>query len=205
MLDLFSAGDFILHGHCYLWRPLLVWLHLLSDSAIALAYYAISFFLVSLARQREDLPFRPLFWLFGAFIVACGTTHLMDVWTLWHPVYWLVASLKVVTAIISVSTAVVLFQRMPQALALPSTAQLAAVNRRLQAEIEEHKATEAALRDREAKLRKAHRIARMGHWEYDVMTESVTWSEELFRLFGATPTAHAIPYAEQLTYFLPES
>lgn len=198
MLDLFSTGDFIPHGHCYLWQPTLVWLHLLSDSAIALAYYAIPFFLFALARQRADLPLRPLFWLFGAFIVACGTTHLMDVWTLWHPVYWLAAGLKVVTALISVVTAVVLFQRLPQALALPSTAQLAAVNQRLQVEIIERRAAEAQLHE-------AQRIARMGHWEYDLMTQITTWSEALWRLFGATPTANAIPYTEQLPYFLPES
>lgn len=184
MLDLFSAGDFIPHGHCYLWQPLLVWLHLLSDSAIAFAYYAISFFLVSFARQREDLPFRPLFWLFGAFIVACGTAHLMDVWTLWHPMYWLAGGLKVTTAIISVVTAVVLWQQLPQALALPSPVQWQTTNERLQV---------------------AERIAGLGNWDYDLGTQAVTWSESLFGLFGLPVAPLAPTYDAQLQMFVPES
>ncbi|WP_436796681.1 hypothetical protein [Escherichia coli] len=35
------------------------------------------------------MPFRSVFALFGAFIISCGTTHLMAIWTLWYPDYWL--------------------------------------------------------------------------------------------------------------------
>src|SRR4028118_2357023 len=86
--DLFAAGPFIPHGHCYLWRPGLVWLHIVSDALIALAYYSIPITLVFFARKRQDLPFNWIFLLFGTFIIACGTTHLMEIWTLWHPNYW---------------------------------------------------------------------------------------------------------------------
>ena len=101
----FGAGSFIPHGHCYLWKPFLVSLHVLSDGLIAIAYYSIPLVLVSFARQRQDLPFRRIFLLFGAFIVACGTTHLLEIWTLWHPAYWLSGTIKAVTALISVLTA----------------------------------------------------------------------------------------------------
>ena len=74
--NFFSSRQFIPHGHCYLWKPGLVWLHGLSDFLIALAYYSIPIMLIYFAYQRRDVPFRGIFLLFGAFIISCGTTHL---------------------------------------------------------------------------------------------------------------------------------
>lgn len=129
---LFASGPYIPHGHCYLWKPSLVWLHILSDSLIALAYYSIPITLVYFTRKRQDLPFNWMFLLFGTFIIACGTTHLMEIWTLWHPYYWLSGFLKAITAIASLYTASELVSLLPQALALPS---LATTNERLEKEI----------------------------------------------------------------------
>ncbi len=83
--------------------------------------------------------------LFGTFIVSCGTTHLMDVWTLWHPSYWLSGLIKVITACISLYTAVALVPIIPKALALPSPAQLEAANRELKLALEELATTQAQL------------------------------------------------------------
>jgi len=132
--DLFAAGPFIPHGHCYLWQPGLVWLHIVSDALIALAYYSIPITLVFFTRKRQDLPFNWVFLLFGTFIIACGTTHLMEIWTLWHPNYWLSGLLKAITALASVYTAWALVSLLPQALALPS---LAIARERLESEIVE--------------------------------------------------------------------
>jgi hypothetical protein len=121
---LLSAVGFIPHGHCYLWKPGLVWLHVVSDSLIALAYYSIPLMLVYFVRSRRDVPFDWIFLLFGTFIVACGTTHVMEVWTLWHPTYWLSGFIKAITAFASLATAVLLAPLIPLALALPSPAQL---------------------------------------------------------------------------------
>jgi PAS domain S-box-containing protein len=148
MLALLTDGlleAFIPHGHCYLWKPGLVGLHLVSDSLIALAYYSIPLTLVYFVRQRRDLPFSWIFLLFGAFIIACGTTHMMEVWTLWHPHYWLSGFIKAITAAVSVCTAVLLVPLIPKALALPSPAQLEAANRQLEREIREHATTGAEL------------------------------------------------------------
>jgi PAS domain S-box-containing protein len=135
----FSSGSFIPHGHCYLWNKELVWLHLLSDAFTALAYYSIPATLVYFTHKRSDLPFNWIFWLFSIFIVACGTTHLMDVWTLWYPIYWVSGTIKAMTAIISVYTAVMMFPLIPQALALPSPAEL-------QTQVRERHQAEMALR-----------------------------------------------------------
>ncbi|WP_199344862.1 MULTISPECIES: hybrid sensor histidine kinase/response regulator [Nostoc] len=144
--NFFTSGSFIPHGHCYLWQTNLVWLHILSDSFIALAYYSIPATLFYFVRKRQDLPFDWIFLLFSAFIVACGTTHLIEIWTLWHPIYWVSGFVKAVTAIISVVTALELIPLVPQALALPSPAQLEQANQELQTQIAERLRVEKELR-----------------------------------------------------------
>ncbi len=145
MLADWFLGPFIPHGHCYLWKPGLVGLHIASDSLIALAYYSIPITLIYFVRKRRDLPFDWIFLLFGAFIIACGTTHLLEVWTLWHPNYWLSGFIKAITAAISLCTAVLLVPLIPKALALPSPAQLEEANHQLEREIRERTAAETQL------------------------------------------------------------
>ena len=120
----FSSNDFMPHGYCYLWNTRLVWLHVVSDSLIALAYFSIPITLVHFIRKRRDLPFNWMFVCFGVFILACGATHAMEVWTLWHASYWLSGAVKAVTALVSVPTAILLVRLVPQALALPSPEEL---------------------------------------------------------------------------------
>ncbi|MEH2379329.1 MAG: ATP-binding protein [Nostoc sp.] len=144
--NFFTSGSFIPHGHCYLWQTNLVWLHILSDAFIALAYYSIPATLFYFVRKRQDLPFDWIFLLFSAFIVACGTAHLIEIWTLWHPTYWMSGFVKAITAIISVITAVNLVFLVPQALALPSPAQLEQTNQELQIQIAERLGIEEELR-----------------------------------------------------------
>src|SRR5712675_3622803 len=115
--DVFSPSDFMPHGYCYLWNTGLVWLHLVSDSLIALAYFSIPITLVYFIRKRRDLPFNWVFVCFGVFIIACGATHLMEVWNLWHADYWLAGFVKGVTALASVSTAILLIPLVPKVLA----------------------------------------------------------------------------------------
>ena len=143
---------YIPHGHCYLWQTPLVGLHLVSDLLIALAYYSIPLMLVYFVRQRQDVPFKEVFILFGAFIIACGTTHLMAIWTLWYPVYWLSGILKAITALISGYTAWTLFPILPKALALPNPAEIEAINRELNSEVAERHQVELDLQQKTAEF-----------------------------------------------------
>ena len=104
------------HGHCYLWNPQLVWLHVVSDGLIVLAYMSIPFTLVYLAHRRRDIPFNWMFFSFGMFIVACGATHAMEIWTLWTPLYWLSGGIKAVTAVASLATAGFSYESCPRLL-----------------------------------------------------------------------------------------
>jgi hypothetical protein len=135
---LFSS-DFMPHGACYLWRPEIVWLHAASDTLIALSYYLIPIVLIYFVRKRTDLPFNWIFVMFGAFILACGTTHVMEVWAIWDPVYRLSGVIKAFTAVVSIATAVMLVKLIPQALALPSPTQLRTANLDLGREIKERR------------------------------------------------------------------
>jgi PAS domain S-box-containing protein len=139
------ATDFMPHGHCYLWQPEIVWLHVVSDSLITLAYYSIPVALVCFLRKRKDIPFNWMIWMFGGFIFACGTTHLMNIWTLWVPTYRLDGVVKLCTAALSMTTAVLLWPLIPKALALPSPAQLESANKDLQLEILERRRAETEL------------------------------------------------------------
>ncbi len=111
-------GDFMPHGHCYLWKPALVWLEVGTNGLIGLSYVAISATLAHLVRRGQYVPFKGMALAFGIFIVTCGLTHFMDVYEIWHPIYWIDAATRAVTAAASVITAVMLPFLIPRALAL---------------------------------------------------------------------------------------
>ncbi|NJO39491.1 MAG: HAMP domain-containing histidine kinase [Cyanobacteria bacterium CRU_2_1] len=142
---LLSSEGYIPHGHCYLWKPELIWLHIVSNSAIALAYFSIPILLIYFVSRRKDIPFNWVFLLFGAFIVACGSGHLIDIWTIWHPNYWLSGILKAITAIVSLYTALEMIPLLPKLLALPSPAQLETTNRELEQTLHRLQQTQAQL------------------------------------------------------------
>jgi diguanylate cyclase (GGDEF)-like protein/PAS domain S-box-containing protein len=117
---LVNSESFMPHGTCYLWLPSILWLHILSDATIALAYFSIPFALWYFVNKRTDLAYRWVFVLFGLFILLCGTTHLMSIWTIWHPDYWLDGLIKLATALVSIATALLIWPLLPKLLALPS-------------------------------------------------------------------------------------
>ena len=142
--------QFIPHGHCYLWKTNLVGLHLIADLIIALSYYSIPLTLFYFVRKRKDLPYALIFILFGAFIISCGTVHVVNIWTLWHPNYWFAGLVKAVTALVSFYTAIAMIEVVPQALSLPSHDELKQVNDSLELEIKERKQIEAVLEQEKA-------------------------------------------------------
>jgi len=142
---LFSSG-FMPHGYCYLWDPRIVWLHVVSDLLITLSYYCIPLVLLYFVHKRRDLPFNWMFVMFGVFILGCGTTHLMEVWTVWHANYLISGLIKAITALVSVTTALLLLQLVPKALTLPSPSRLQEINSALEKEIAERKQAEQRFR-----------------------------------------------------------
>lgn len=128
----FDSTTLIPHGYCLQWNPALLWTLVISDSVIALSYFSIPFAIWYFAKKRPDIPNRWLFLLFGAFIIACGITHLFDVLNIWQRTYWGDAASRVITATLSLTTAIVLWRVMPAALRAPSSSQLIELNHQLE-------------------------------------------------------------------------
>ena len=146
MMDHLQSPGFMPHGMCYLWQPDILALHVISDSLITLAYFSIPFTLLYFVRKRTDLQFNWIFVCFAIFIVACGTTHLMEVWTIWHPTYWVSGIIKAITAAASVPTAILLVKLIPEALQLPNPSALHALNRELARQVTERENAEREIR-----------------------------------------------------------
>ena len=125
-------NSFMPHGMCFLWNPGVLALHVVSDALIAVAYFSIPAMLVWFVRRRPDVPFTPVFWMFSLFIVSCGLTHVLSIWVIWHPAYWLEGAVKATTAGASIATAVMLLPLVPKALQLRSPRELDRVNAALQ-------------------------------------------------------------------------
>ena len=145
------SPDFMPHGYCYMWDPRIVWLHVISDGLIAVAYYCIPIILICFIRKNRSLPLNRIFWMFGAFILACGTTHVMEIWNIWHASYLVAGLIKGVTAAVSVVTAAMLIPLLPKAMLLPNLV------RSQQEELAQRLRAEAALQENLASTEKALR------------------------------------------------
>ncbi len=152
LFQFFDSSGFIPHGHCYLWTPSLLWSYVVSDSIIAASYYSIPFALWYFAKKRDDLPYRWIFVVFGAFVMACGTTHMFAVWNIWHADYWVDAAVKALTAVVSGLTAIIFWRQMPLALAIPSRQLLEHLNLELRKEVIRRQQAEQVLQALNHKL-----------------------------------------------------
>ena len=201
--------DGIPHGYCLLWNPNLLWLHAGADTIIAVAYFMIPLSLVQFIRRRRDVPFNAVFLCFGAFILLCGATHLLAVYNIWVPNWWLSGSVKALTALVSVATALILIRLLPQAIALPSPSQMKSANERLaganvqlRAEALEREAAEKALsranddaeelvRVRTGELAQAKQLIERSEARYRALVNAsadVVWTAE--------PDGHTLTFSE---------
>jgi signal transduction histidine kinase len=158
--ELFDTAGLTAHGFCLAWQPELMAVHVISDALIAVSYYSIPICLALLVLNRSDLAFRQTFWMFVAFILACGTTHLMAILTLWEPDYAAEGTIKALTAIFSVMTAIQLWPMLPKLIALPSQSALTHANERLQREVIERDAVMRALQRETAERERAEEMLR---------------------------------------------
>jgi len=145
LLSVLGRNGYLPHGYCFTWSPGLLWSLVGSDGVITAAYFSIPVAVLSYVRRRPEPATNWLAWLFSAFIFACGTTHLMDIWTIWKPDYGLQALTKIVTAAISLVTAIALWPLIPRALRIPSVSQLRTVIGRLEAEVSHRRHAEDQL------------------------------------------------------------
>lgn len=147
-----SGKGYLPHGYCFTWTPSLLWSMVVSDAVIALSYFSIPAVIVSFYAKRPDLQYRGVAALFGLFIMACGVTHVLAIWTIWVPHYGAEAITKMITAVVSLVTAAALWPLLPKALKIPSVQQLQQAIASLEAEVRKRKTAEEHLHDTEQSL-----------------------------------------------------
>ena len=84
------------------------------------------------------------------------------------------------------------------------TSELSAANERLEREVAERREAEARLRRSERALAEAHEVARIGTWEWDVVTGEVQWSDEMYRIHGAEPQSFALTFDKAIELVPPD-
>lgn len=160
--------EYLPHGFCIAWNPQLLAMHVISDLLIALAYFSMPIGIVYVARRRSDAVLQPIYYLFAAFILACGVTHVMGILTLWVPLYYTQGIAKMITALVSVVTAIYLLPKLKHIMALPDLSKLTRINADLAREIESRRQSETSLRQSQeialqAQKTQAAFLANMSH------------------------------------------
>jgi PAS domain S-box-containing protein len=164
-----------------------------SDGLIWFSYMAIPVLLIWFVRRRKDVPFPRIFWMFGAFIVLCGLTHLVEMVMSVQPMYRLSGVVKLATAGVSLATFVALRPLIPVALALRSPKELEEVNEQLGREVSERKKAEDELGRKDAELMEREGFARslMQAVSDAIVTADdrgniVSWNKGAQEIFGYT-------------------
>ena len=178
---LFDTDDFPARWTCGNWSAMHGWVHIASDLLIWAAYLAIPCVLAYFVIRRRDVVFPKIFWLFGAFILSCGTVHLIEAGIFWWPVYRLSGLVKAITAVVSLATVLALIKILPVAINLPG---LAKVNAELEREIERRKTAEAELKESRERYELAVRGTSDGLWDWDCASNEVWFSERFKELLG---------------------
>ena len=191
---LLDSSMFSPHGICLLWEPELIWLHVTSDALIAMAYFSIPIALAIFVSKRRDLKFGWLYWAFGVFILACGFTHVLSIYTLWVPIYGIEGLVKAATAIASVLTAGMLWPLLPELLTIPSPFELRQVRAALEEEemkgrgaerlLAQFQETQRALRESMARLTAVVETAVDGFILIDSRGRILLFNPACERLFG---------------------
>lgn len=65
--------------------------------------------------------------------------------------------------------------------------------------------TELKLKEQELTFKRTEKIAHVGSWEWDIATDTVTWSDELFKIFKINPKKGAVSYADHPKVYTPDS
>jgi PAS domain S-box-containing protein len=190
---LFDTSDFPARWNCGTWTVGHGWLHILSDLGVWSAYVAIPCVLGYFVVRRKDIPFRTIFLLFGAFILACGTTHLMEVLMFWWPAYRLAGVVKLFTAVVSWGTVLALVPVTPKALAMRSPEEL-------EREIAARKNTENALQKANAELERQVAALQASEERFRLLVDGT----KEYAIFMLDPTGRIVswnPGAERIKQY----
>ncbi len=188
-MDHSGISGYMAHGYCLLWEPHLVWLHVISDILIGLAYFSIPISMVYFLVKRRDFPFTHTFAVLALIFFSCGITHFFAAYIIYNPVYWQEGYAKAATAIISIIGAIMFIPMIPKALALPSLhnalEEIKGLNKTLEKKLEEQAIAEKAKAETESRLHTLLQTIPDLIWLKDPDGCYLSCNEMFERLFGA--------------------
>jgi signal transduction histidine kinase len=194
---LFDTADWPPRWHCGKWSEFHGWFYIISDLLIWSAYFAIPLVILKFITRKVNARFVRAYFLFAAFILACGATHLLDAVSFWFPAYRLNALVRFITGVVSWITVFHVVKLLPVALSLRSYEEL-------EKEIKERELAEEKLLLSNAQLKEAQEIAKMGHWQWDVSSNELTWSEGMYKVYGMKNNGEQISFNDFINKVHPD-
>ncbi len=163
-VSFFNTEQFMPHGMCYQWQPDILLTSVISDVAIASAYYSITAAFIYFVMKREDILYPWFFILAGSIIfAACGTSHLISAIVIWEPIYGISSVSKAITAVSSMATGVIIWYVLPFFLRIPSPSMLEEKNQALQASLNKFQQAQQQLIESEKLTSLGHMVAGVAH------------------------------------------
>jgi PAS domain S-box-containing protein len=184
---LFDTSDWPPRWNCGKWTEFHGWFYIISDLMVWSAYFAIPVIILRYISRRKGIRFHKVYFLFAAFILACGLTHFIDAVMFWFPAYRFNALVRFITGVASWFTVYHLFKILPAAFSLKSPAEL-------ENEVEQRRMAEEELTIKNKQLNEAQDIAKLGHWEWDIGTNKLEWSEGLYKVYGFKSSSDEITF-----------
>ncbi len=194
---LFDTADWPPQWHCGKWTEFHGWFYIVSDLLIWSAYFAIPLVILKFITRKVNARFVRAYFLFAAFILACGATHLLDAVAFWFPAYRLNALVRFITGVVSWITVFHVVKLLPVALSLRSYEEL-------EKEIRERGVAEEKLLLSNSQLVEAQEIAKMGHWQWDVASNELSWSEGLYKVYGMVNNGDTINFIDFISRVHPD-
>ena len=158
------------------------WALLITDVFISVSYAGIFAGLAWTIGKLRLVPQLNMhlraFTIFAVFLVLCVATRFSEAVTAWWPADHFSLALKSVCALVAIPAAALLIWKLPGI--VHSICELTDLITAAQQQTE-------ALRKSEAFLDRTGKIAGIGGWEVDLITNEVTWSTETYRIHGAPP------------------
>lgn len=180
VIDFFSrlldTTDWPPRWHCGKWTAFHGWLYIISDLLVWSAYFVIPIVIIRYITRKAGARFVKLYFLFAAFILACGATHFLDAAAFWVPMYRLSALVRLFTGIISWVTVFWLIKLLPFAFTLRSAAEL-------EQEIEQRKKAEGRAAHLAGLIEKTSDIV----FSYDAELRLSSWNKAAVTVYGYTP------------------
>jgi PAS domain S-box-containing protein len=166
--QLMNSSDWPPRWHCGKWTEFHGWLYIISDLLIWSAYFAIPVVIIKYISRKHDARFIRLYFLFAAFILACGATHFLDAVAFWVPLYRLSALVRLITGITSWITVFYIVKYLPMAVSLKPVQEL-------EQEIEQRQKAEEQFRSLNAELDSIviKRTAELSDYKYALDQSSI--------------------------------